>query len=118
MDHPDFLYFTDAITSLAVAPNGRRAAFGTAIEDQIVDSKYQAKIFLFNPSELQTALRTSAFLNVLEGHQGMVTALAFSPDGNLLVSSGYDFLIKFWDVSAGALLGQVTIAAPFAMSCS
>jgi WD40 repeat protein len=108
IDHPDFLYFKDAITSIAVSPDGDLAAFGTAIENQIVDKDYQAKIFLFNPSELQTELRTSAFLNVLDGHQGMVTSLAFSPDGNILASSGYDRFVKFWDVASSRLLGQVS----------
>ncbi len=110
VDHPDFLYFQDAITSLGVSPNGRLAAFGSAIANRIVDRGYQAKIFLFDPLNLQTGLRTSAFLNVLDGHQGMVTVLAFSPAGNLLASGGYDFFVKFWDVTTGSLLGQVSIA--------
>jgi WD40 repeat protein len=110
IDHPDFLYFKDAITSLAVTPDGTLAGFGTAIADQIVDRDYQAKIYLINPSNTQTDLGTSAFLDVLDGHQGMVTSLAFSPDGKILASSGYDRFIKFWDVGRGALLGQVSIA--------
>lgn len=109
VDHPDFLYFKDAITSLAISPNGRLAAFGSAIANQIVDKDYQAQIYLFNLSDLQTDLGTSSFLNVLKGHQGMVTSLAFSPDANTLVSSGYDLFIKFWDVSSGRLLGQVSM---------
>ena len=110
VDHPNFLYFNDAITSIAISPDGRLAAFGSAAANQIVDKDYQAKIFLFNPSDLQTDLGTSAFLNVLAGHQGMVTSLTFSPDGDLLASSGYDLFIKFWDMRTGALLGQVRTA--------
>jgi WD40 repeat protein len=109
IQHPDFLYFKDAITSLAVSPNGRLAAFGSAIANQIVDQDYQAQIYLFNPASLQTILGTTAFLDVLEGHQGIVTSLAFSPGGNLLASSGYDRFIKLWDVTTGALLGQISI---------
>jgi WD40 repeat protein len=109
IDHPDFLYFNDAITSVAISPDGDIAAFGTAIANQIVDRDYQAKIFLFHPSDLQTDLGTSAFLNALPGHQGMVTSLVFSPDGKLLVSCGYDRLIKFWDMKTGGLLGQVRL---------
>jgi|GEM_PF-5156560 len=110
IEHPDFLYFKDAITSLAVSPDGRLVAFGSAVANQIVDEEYQAQIYLFNPSELQTTLGTTAFLDVLEGHQGMVTSLAFSPDGNLLASSGYDRFIKLWDMTTGVLVGQVSIA--------
>lgn len=110
IEHSNFLYFKDAITSIAVSADGQLAAFGSAIAHQIVDEEYQAQIYLFNPSELQTNLGTTAFLNVPEGHQGMVTSLAFSPDGNLLASSGYDRFVKLWDVTTGALLGQVSIA--------
>ena len=109
IDHPDFLYFNDAITSLAISPDGHIAAFGTAIANQIVDRDYQAKIFLFNPSDVQTDAGTSSFLNVFDGHQGMVTSLAFSPDGKMLVSSGYDRFIKFWNIGDGGLLGQISL---------
>jgi WD40 repeat protein len=110
VDHPNFLYFKDAVTSLAISPDGRVAAFGSAVANQIVDKDYQAQIYLFNPSDVQTDLGTTAYLDVLDGHQGMVTALEFSPDNKLLVSSGYDLFIKFWDVTTGNLLGQVSIA--------
>jgi WD40 repeat protein len=110
IDHPDFLYFDNAITSLAISPDGEIAAFGSALADQLVNKDYQAKIYLFHTDDLQTDLGTSAFLNVFEGHQGMVTSLAFSPDGTTLASSGYDLFIKFWDVTRGSLLGQVSLA--------
>ena len=61
IDHPDFLYFNDAITSLAVSPDGRLAAFGSAIANKIVDRDYQAQIYLFNPSKLQTDLELVRF---------------------------------------------------------
>jgi WD40 repeat protein len=109
VEHPSFLYFNDAITSLALSRDGQLAAFGTAIANQVVDGDYQAKIFLFNPSFLQTEVGTASFLDVLDGHQGMVTSLAFSPEGNMLASSGYDRFIKFWDMVSGRLSGQVNV---------
>src|SRR5690606_32672446 len=85
-------------------------AFGTSLAHEIVDRDFQARIYLFDPSNIQTDLGTNAYSTVLEGHQGMVTSLAFSPDGNVLASSGHDFFIKFWDVKTGKLLGQVNTA--------
>jgi WD40 repeat protein len=108
--HPDFLYTEDAITALAIAPDGNVVAFGTSLAHEIVDRDFQARIYLFDPSNIQTDLGTNAYSTVLEGHQGMVTSLAFSPDGNVLASSGHDFFIKFWDVKTGKLLGQVNTA--------
>ena len=102
-DHPDFIYFDDAVTSLAVSPGGSLAAFGTASAHQIVDRNYQAQIFLLRASDLE-------IISSLDGHQGMVTSMAFSPDGRILASSGYDLFVKFWDVGSSQLLGQVHIA--------
>ena len=103
VDHPDFLYFDDAVTSLAVSSGGNLAAFGTASANQIVDRDYQAQIFLLRAADLET-------ISALDGHQGMVTSLAFSPDGRIIASSGYDLFVKFWDVGSSQLLGQVHIA--------
>jgi WD40 repeat protein len=70
-----------------------------------VDRDYQAQIFLFRTSDMQ-------ILSAKEGHQGMVTSMAFSPIGNILASSGLDLFVKFWDMSSSRLLGQVQIANP------
>lgn len=103
VDHPDFLHFKDAVTTLAVSPSGNLAAFGTALANQIVNREYQAQIFLLRASDLQ-------IISAVDGHQGMVTSLAFSPDGRILASSGYDLFVKLWDVGSSQLLGQVHIA--------
>lgn len=105
VSHPDFVYFEGAVTSLAISPDDKLAAYGTAIANLIVDNSYQAKIILFNPSDLQT-------ISTLEGHKGMVTALAFSPDGKILASSGYDLSVKLWDVATGKLMRQINTADP------
>lgn len=41
---------------------------------------------------------------VLEGHQGLITALEFSSDSRTLLSSSYDGTVKAWSVAAGQQL--------------
>lgn len=103
VEHPDFIHFDDAVTDIAISPNGNLVVFGTSIADQTVDQEYRAQIFLVRVSDMQ-------IISAFDGHQGMVTSLAFSPDGRILASSGYDLFVKFWDVASSRLLGQVHIA--------
>jgi WD40 repeat protein len=37
----------------------------------------------------------------LKGHTGLIYSLAFSPDGKLLATAGFDNLVKLWDFAAG-----------------
>ena len=44
----------------------------------------------------------------LSGHTDNVEAVAFSPDGKLLASSGNDFALWLWDVTAGKSIAQLS----------
>ncbi|NEP44272.1 MAG: hypothetical protein F6K35_35635, partial [Okeania sp. SIO2H7] len=43
----------------------------------------------------------------LSGHKGWVYAVAISPDGKTMASSGYDGTIKIWNFSNGQLLNTI-----------
>ena len=50
-----------------------------------------------------TGNRTS----ILSGHTDTVSSLAFSSDGNSLVSGGYDKTVKLWDTQTGGLISTL-----------
>jgi WD40 repeat protein len=45
--------------------------------------------------------RTGDVLRTLSGHEGQISSLAFSPDGQLLASSSWDCTAALWDTGTG-----------------
>ena len=48
------------------------------------------------------SLRTGKLLDVLTGHQGPISSLAFDPRGGLLLSTSWDHTAMVWDIFGGA----------------
>jgi WD40 repeat protein/serine/threonine protein kinase len=44
------------------------------------------------------------FLRTLQGHEGYVRAVAITPDGQQIVSGGYDNTLRVWDLASGKCL--------------
>lgn len=86
----------DVISCLAVSPNGRHFASGSADET--------IKIWDVGTGEL--------VLGPLEGHTSTVFSIAFNYDGTRLVSGSGDETIRVWDVSSVDIRGCFVGARP------
>ncbi len=90
-DAHTFLGHGDAVTSVAISPDGQLLASGSA--DQTI------KLWDFN---------SKSNIVTLKAHAGAVNTLAFSPDGTKLASGGADKAVKLWDVATLALVANWT----------
>ena len=46
---------------------------------------------------------------LLQGHTYNIIGIAITPDGNTVVSGGYDGLIRIWDFESGTLLRALSV---------
>src|SRR6185436_18153514 len=72
------------LTTLAISPDGRVLASGSGFED---------------PSIRIWDAATGRLIVRLDGHTGWVSKLAFSRDGQRLISAASDQSIRVWDTS-------------------
>jgi WD40 repeat protein/energy-coupling factor transporter ATP-binding protein EcfA2 len=95
---------TGTINSLAYSPDGKILAAGgcAKFEEEICK---QGEIRLWNPDTRQLVSQ------LLTGHDDSVTMLAFSPNGNIMASSGGSKII-LWNAGTGQMLGEIAPRYP------
>ncbi len=89
---------TGPIYAIALSPDGRwLAAGGLFAADSLSADASQIRLYDFASGELKA---------LLKGHRNVVSGLAFSPDGEKLISGSYRGAI-IWDVERGTLLHRL-----------
>jgi WD40 repeat protein len=81
------------VTALAFSRDGRHLAVASGM----AATAGELRLYSLAPGGLPSA---SPDL-VVPAHKDLILNLAFSPDGKLLATCGYDRLIKLWDVAGG-----------------
>lgn len=71
------------------APDGTQIALASSIGIWIYDARTYQERALFG------------------AHAGVVLSIAYSPNGNMLVSGGEDGAVRFWDTTSGRLLRTI-----------
>ncbi len=87
---------SEKTTAIAIKPDGSQVITGGANTVTLWDDK-------------------GAVVKTLKGHQGRITALAFSPDGELIASGSADQTIKLW--KADGTLVQTLTGHQAAVTC-
>jgi Tol biopolymer transport system component len=80
-------------TALAFSPDGHALAVGASVPG----ARGEVRVYPAPP----TGSPVSGARFILSAHKDAIHCVAWSPDGKLLATCGYDRLIKLWDVASG-----------------
>lgn len=89
---------------VAFHPDGKRIAAGMWTGSHDGDSPPGNDVIVWD-------VETAKPVHTLKGHTDAVAAVAFSPNGELLASGGWDGIAKVWDAASGRSLGTLEFPA-------
>jgi hypothetical protein len=112
---PPFLGHAGPVYSACFSPDGRL----------VTSAGYDGRILFWDPEKIRpfqlgsgSAQSNPAVVGALEGHAAGVRGLAYSADGKLLVTGGYDNTVRVWHVAARRLLKTLRGHASHVQACA
>ena len=92
------------VRAVAYSPDGRLVATGCGPElpSEKGAKREPGKMRFWDPA-------SGKLVREIEAHQGVINALAFSPDGKRLLSGGWDDTARLWDVASGKEVRQFVL---------
>ena len=100
---------SNTVSGLVLAVDTMAQSESLSQSDSLVSAEVvsQAKsLEMEAQSSLLKAVQTSKETNRLEGHGSAVYSVAFSPNGERLVSGSFDGTLRLWDAQTGNPLGE------------
>ncbi|KAF9438521.1 hypothetical protein BGZ76_007195 [Entomortierella beljakovae] len=104
---------TRRVTSVAFSPNSDQAAYGTHCALSIFPNNKQD-----NGAVRIWDIATGDIISTLQGHKEHVTSIAYSPQGDSIVSTSEDKTIILWDIENEEILQKFVGHKGFVYSAS
>jgi WD40 repeat protein len=74
---------------------------GIAEVQELIDARLEASGWSWLRARIQACRESEALVRTLDGHTGVVTGVAVTPDGRFAVSASDDKTLKVWDLGTG-----------------
>jgi WD40 repeat protein len=102
---------TDIVWAVAFSPDGKYALSGSGLGFDVTKTSHGVPVF--TPGTMDYTVRlwdldARKEVMCLKGHNAVVNTVAFTPDGQRILSGSNDQTVRLWDAATGKLLHTFT----------